>query len=373
MRYKMSNNNDSGVLGSVGDGLGFGVGQSALNIAAAPLNMYLADKQMRAQERAQKRMTEHNAKVTDSLQHKRNLSQFAELAQGAERAGFSPLAALGQSFSSASAASAPTPSASTPQVASPSVLEASQAALTQSQARLNNAQAKNIENTNEDTTGFRKTLQLNLPAFFRKVAKRSDDDGIKKSLFGYADDIEQNGTTKGAFDAFIKTVFDAPKQSMESLRSISGDKLRYMITEGQIHDPAVLQAFRKLPEVDQNKMLMEISKLSSDIALNGAKITLTSAEMQHLLASAKKLAAEWSQITHSDYNTALAEGRIWDFITMMSGNLINSAAGNIGEVGAAAVTKKPPRRATGRLVKTLETTNKGFSRQTKTVMSDIFD
>lgn len=328
-------------------GAGYAAGQGAVNLAMTPVNVALSSWQMDKQANIQKDLTEHNAEVTNRLQRERNLQNFSELAQGAEKAGFSPLAALGGDFSSASAASAPMPSATTPQVQPPSILEASQ-------ARLLQAQAKKVENENEDTSGERRTLQENLPAFFRDVAKKSNDEDLKKNLQDIADDVEANGTTRGAFEGYLKSIFEAPKESMRTLRDISDNKKQFMINEAQIHDKAVLEALRKLPVVERQQMLANISKLSSDIALNGAKITLSTAQMQELLASAKKLAAEWSKITNNDYNTAIAEGRIWDFVNMMAGNLINSAVGNVGEVGAAVVTKKPPRRATKRLIGKLE-------------------
>lgn len=346
-----------------------GASQSLMNTALAPLNEYWQRRSMDYQAGKQKELTEHNAKVTNALEAQRNKSAMSEMMSGAERAGISPLTALGGTPSAVGASSAPVPSPAGPQI--PPIELA-----TVANARLLNAQADKVEKENEDTEGYRKTLQENLPRWFRDISADTKDEVFADYLKNLADDVEANGTTKGALNAYLDTVLRLPKETVENMRDLKHAERDYKTFESQMKDEDVMKALRLHPFDERLKLYKDIALINSDIALNGGKLALTSAQHKEALESARKLFAEYCKIKNSDYNTALANGEFLTFMRMMAGNAAASVAGEVGPaLGGMLPSGKA--RAGQRAIKTLEeklTKNKnGYDRQTKQVMEWMRD
>lgn len=351
-------------------GFGQGFGQGLSGLATLPINMAVADRQQRQQVRASKELAEHNMQLSDELQKRRNMNSMGELVAGARAAGLSPAAALGMTPSGSSVANGPMPSATTPQMQAPSVLEASQAALTQSQARLNNAQAKRVENENLDTEIEWRTISENLPSFFREVAKTAGD---RKGYFeNLADDIQANGTTTGALRGYIESVVKLPEDIQASLRNkglneLELSKFKLLMSE---QGKKLYSAYVRKDFDAQRKLYSDIKLINSEIAANKGRIDLMSDQGKEALAAAAKFLAEANLISSGDYQTALKEGRLWDFLTIMLGTFSNSAVSTGGQVASAVVTKNPS-RATGRLKGRLARGEKSAQRQTQFVQNKV--
>lgn len=311
------------VMDTLLGGATVGAGQALMNTALAPLNEYWQRRSMDYQSGKQKELTEHNARVTNVLEAQRNKSAMSELMAGAERAGVSPLTALGGTPSAVGASSAPTPTPSGPQI--PPVELAAVA-----NARLLNAQADKVEKENEDTEGYRKTLQENLPRWFRNISADTKDEAFADYLKNLADDVEANGTTKGALNAYLDTVLRLPKETAENMRDMKHAERDYKTFESQMKDENVMKALKLHAFDERVKLYKDISLINSEIALNGGKLALTSAQHKEALENARKLFAEYCRIKNSDYNTALANGEFLDFMRIMAGNASASVAGEVG-------------------------------------------
>lgn len=357
------------VLESFAEGFGAGAGSSLVNVALSPFNEMMQRRSMRYQRDVQKELTEHNADVTARLESRRNRLAMAEMMAGAEAAGVSPLTAFGGTPSAVGASSAPMPVPSGPQVSfSPSD------AVAFANSRLLNAQAEKVENENEDTSGYRRTLQENLPRFFRSI--ETTDKDFKDYLEQVAQDIEANGTTKGALSGYFDSVVLLPKNIAEAMRDLRHAERDYKTFESQLNDKDVLDALKKFPYDERVKLYTDVRKLNSEIVLNGGRLALANAQTSEALESARKLFAEYCKISNSDFNTALRDGRFGDFLKIMLGNTANGIA---AEAGSALGGLLPSGRARAgqRAVKTLSEklakSRNGYDRQTRQVMEWMRD